>query len=68
MIHCSAGLGRSGVVGAVLREIWGEAQLEEGVSVFESVRVLRESRFGAVQNSQQYRLVYEYLSHFYDQE
>ena len=58
VIHCSAGLGRSGVVASILQMIEKEEKDKGGVSVFETVRLLRESRFGAVQNSQQYKLIY----------
>lgn len=59
-IHCSAGLGRSGVLGSALML---ELQAREGskISVFEAVRRMREYRFGAVQNNEQYKFIYEYL-------
>jgi len=59
-IHCSAGLGRSGVV-ATLFSIQQQLSLSEEVSIFRMVRRLREHRFGAVQNSEQYRFIYSYL-------
>jgi protein tyrosine phosphatase len=33
------------------------------VSVFGVVRKLREHRFGAIQNSEQYKFIYEYLKY-----
>lgn len=60
VIHCSAGLGRSGVLGAaLLLEL--KARGGEKISVFDTVRRMREYRFGAVQNNEQYRFIYEYI-------
>lgn len=61
VVHCSAGLGRSGVIAAII-EI--TRQLQAGatkISMFGTVRKLREYRYGAVQNNQQYAFIYEYF-------
>jgi protein-tyrosine phosphatase len=50
LIHCSAGLGRSGVVAAILMVMFGWGEQGRQLSVFEQVRRLRERRFGALQN------------------
>lgn len=63
MIHCSAGLGRSGVV-ASLFYLLNNFLNGEDISVFKAVRELRQDRFKAVQNAQQYRFIYEYLEHY----
>lgn len=56
VVHCSAGLGRSGVVAALLA-----LEDSEEISVFGTVRRMREHRFGAVQNNEQYSYIYSYL-------
>ena len=76
VIHCKAGLGRSGVVAScyflyeylmVLRDIYQQQVLDSclmrskelGVSVFSTVRRLRENRWGLVMSSSQLRMTYE---------
>ena len=60
VIHCSAGLGRSGVMAAVLL-LELKALVGDHVSVFEIVRRIREYRYGSVQNNEQYKFIYEYV-------
>ena len=60
VVHCSAGLGRSGVLvsALLLTEQWLRG---EKISVFGCVRRLREYRYGSVQNNEQFKYIYEYL-------
>jgi tyrosine-protein phosphatase non-receptor type 13 protein len=61
VIHCSAGLGRSGVV-AVLLAIMVQMEISNRISIFGTARRLREHRFGAIQNNEQYSFIYRFLS------
>ena len=61
-VHCSAGLGRSGVIAALLNILFQLQETSE-VTVFGAVRRLREHRFGAIQNSEQYKFLYDYLEY-----
>jgi protein tyrosine phosphatase len=61
-IHCSAGLGRSGVIGCLLW-VMQLVQAGEEISVFECALRLREHRFGAIQNSEQYAYIYHFLDY-----
>lgn len=69
VIHCSAGIGRSGTLAAVFNiyDHWvmsKEKKQEFKVSIFDVVRVLRTQRFGAVQTFQQYRFIYSMVKKF----
>ena len=57
LIHCSAGLGRSGVIAVILNMV-EKLKTMSNVSVFREVRKMREDRYGAVQNSHQYKFIY----------
>jgi len=70
IVHCSAGIGRSGTLVAIHNLIQiiqlYHSQKEEIVdeekwrlSVFSVVRRLREQRFGSVQTNEQYEFIYE---------
>lgn len=74
VVHCSAGIGRTGTIIA-LHELVGSlhAQLARGssnvrVSVFAVVRRLREERWGMVQNRDQYGFIYKFLSRYIAEE
>jgi len=72
VVHCSAGIGRSGTIVAIhnLAQIveWSlntknNAEKEKArLSVFSTVRRLREQRFGMVQTAPQYELIYRIVS------
>lgn len=57
IIHCSAGLGRGGVICAILRGIYSD---EDPIKAVKSVR---RDRHGCVQTKAQFRLVREVLEH-----
>lgn len=67
-LHCSAGIGRTGTLLSLLHAVANiQKQKEEGekitkISVFSTVRKLREHRFHLVQSDSQYYFIYEYLS------
>lgn len=66
LVHCSAGCGRSGaIVGLYCMVTALEAQIKEDVparvSVFGTVRRLREQRWGLVQTKEQYSFMYRYM-------
>jgi protein tyrosine phosphatase len=63
-IHCSAGLGRSGVI-ACLLSLAQQVRAGEEISVFATALRLREHRFGAIQNSEQYAYLYRFLTHLH---
>lgn len=74
VVHCSAGIGRTGTIIA-LHELVSSlhAQLARGssnvrVSVFATVRRLREERWGMVQNRDQYSFIYKFLSRYIAEE
>lgn len=50
VIHCSAGLGRSGVI-SVLLSLLHQLRETTKISVFGAARRFREHRFGAIQNN-----------------
>ena len=57
VVHCSAGVGRTGtlIAMAVLKLL---VQNNQSISVFEEVRKLREQRWGMVYTSSQYDYLY----------
>ncbi|KAK4337061.1 hypothetical protein RND71_043757 [Anisodus tanguticus] len=66
-VHCSAGVGRTGVF-ICLSIVLERIQNEEVVDLFETVRTLRTQRPGMIQNEDQYQFCYraalEYVSTF----
>ena len=63
LVHCSAGVGRTGAIIAVYNMI-SDVKTEKQVSVFRTVRLLREQRWGMVANEEQYSFIYEYMEHW----
>ena len=66
LVHCSAGCGRSGaIVGLYCMVTALESLIKEDssprVSVFGTVRRLREQRWGLVQTKEQYTFMYHYM-------
>ena len=66
VVHCSAGIGRTGTTIALLDAIVNlsaqrNAGKEPQISIFDSVRRLKEQRHGAVQTKAQYKFLYEFI-------
>lgn len=57
IIHCSAGIGRTGCLVAILNGV-KQLRKTEKVDILRIVSSMRLSRGGMVQNSEQYELVY----------
>lgn len=73
IVHCSAGIGRTGTLIALYflldlatRQFQSAQHLS--LSVFGTVRSLREQRFGAVQTAEQYEFIYEFLKLFFNKQ
>jgi protein tyrosine phosphatase len=62
IFHCSAGIGRSGAIVCVI-ECFHDFKSNGEASVFKIARRLREQRYGAIQNLQQYQFIYDFLRH-----
>lgn len=63
MVHCSAGIGRTGVIIAIYNMIM-DVKNKESLSVFRTVRLLREQRWGMVANEEQYSFIYQYMEYW----
>ena len=69
LIHCSAGIGRTGVVICIYELVTSlQCQLENtevpSVSVFGTVRKLREQRWGMVATEAQYEFIYRFMDYW----
>jgi len=53
--HCSAGLGRTGTIAAILRHLFS------GETALEAVKNIRKFRHGLVQNSSQYQFILDFV-------
>ena len=60
MIHCSAGIGRTGTLGTTIEALRCATKYKE-LSVFEIVDHMRRNRMGCVQTYEQYAFVYGQL-------
>jgi protein tyrosine phosphatase len=69
VMHCSAGIGRTGTIISIynIKYALDEAVKTPGVvsriSVFGTVRRIREQRMGSVQTTDQYCLIYSYFAY-----
>lgn len=63
LVHCSAGVGRTGVVIAIYNMIT-EIKSHGTLSVFKSVRLLREQRWGMVATDDQYSFIYKFMEYW----
>lgn len=69
VVHCSAGVGRSGTFAAVFfaYEYWKYCtanKVEFKISVFDLVLKMRGMRYGLVQTAQQYKFIYSLIAKF----
>ncbi len=64
LIHCSAGIGRTGTLGTVVDSMRC-AEKHKALSVFEIVENLRKHRMYCVQTFEQYRFVYQELKRYF---
>ncbi|MCB0370086.1 MAG: hypothetical protein KDD45_11845 [Bdellovibrionales bacterium] len=60
LIHCSAGVGRTGTLGTMIEAVRC-AHKHGKLSVFEIVDNMRKERMGCVQTLEQYMFVYNQL-------
>lgn len=63
LVHCSAGVGRTGVVIAIYNMI-SEIKSNGTLSVFRTVRLLREQRWGMVATEEQYDFIYKFMEYW----
>jgi len=58
LLHCSAGIGRTGTLGALIEALRCARGKEKRLSVFEVVDYMRRQRWGCVQTFEQYQFIY----------
>lgn len=58
MVHCSAGIGRTGVLIAIDVGIQGILQGDPKIDILRIVSTLRQDRAGMVQTRDQYRFIH----------
>ena len=63
IVHCSAGIGRTGVLIAVDVGIQGVLQGDPKVDILRTVSTLRQDRAGMVQTRDQYRFIHQVGRH-----
>ena len=71
LIHCRAGIGRTGTTISLINATLGIEQNKKGnedlaISVFSIVRRLREQRIWMVQTEEQYHYIYTFLREKYE--
>jgi protein tyrosine phosphatase len=70
LLHCSAGIGRTGTLLSIMhivstiKNMQKDGETLNNISVFSTVRKLREHRFHLVQSESQYIFIYQYLAAF----
>lgn len=69
LIHCSAGIGRTGVL-IVLNELITSLEIQfltsevPCISVFGTTRKIREQRWGVIANDTQYEFIYSFMEYW----
>jgi protein tyrosine phosphatase len=69
LVHCSAGVGRTGVI-LVLFELVTNLETQfstketPSLSIFGTVRKIREQRWGLVKNPEQYEFIYSFMEYW----
>ena len=58
LLHCSAGIGRTGTLGALIEAVRCARGKKKKLSVFEVVDYMRRQRWGCVQTFEQYQFIY----------
>ena len=66
LVHCSAGLGRSGVFVAVHSSLETQASRQHRVDLETTVREMRKQREGMIQTAEQYRFCFEAVAEALD--
>lgn len=77
LLHCSGGIGRTGTMIAIYNiiksfsivKIWNnltQYSLKPFMSVFNSVRKLREQRYGMVSSMEQYKYIYDFCLEWFN--
>jgi protein tyrosine phosphatase len=60
IIHCSAGIGRTGTLGGIIEAI-RLYEKNKKISIYQIVENMRKYRYYAVQTFEQYNFMYDYL-------
>lgn len=64
ILHCSAGVGRTGTLIAIIDGIGLINRGDKELSVFEIVSNIRKQRFGSIQTEEQYAFVHKFLKRY----
>ena len=64
VLHCSAGVGRTGTLIAIIDGIGLIERGDKEISIHDIVANIRRQRFGSVQTKEQYEFIYKFLRRY----